>query len=82
MHTLDKLERAIAAVEQLGYRVRQDWLGGGSGGGGTGGGGCEIRGQKWLFLDLSQSPADQLDVVTEVLRREAADRAAGMRKSA
>jgi hypothetical protein len=76
MHTLDKLERAIAAVEQLGYRVRQEWLGAAAGGGSIGSGDCEIRGQKWLFLDLSQSPADQLDVVTEVLRREAADRQA------
>ena len=31
MHTLDKLERAIAAVEKLGYRVRQEWLGGSGG---------------------------------------------------
>jgi len=66
MHTLDMLERAIAAVEKLGYRVRQEWLGG------DGGGGCEIRGQKWLFLDLAQNPADQLEVVADVLRREAA----------
>ena len=71
MHTLDKLQRAISAVDKLGYRVRQEWLGG-SGNGGSSGGGCEIRGQKWLFLDLAQSPADQLDVVTDVLRREAA----------
>jgi len=78
MHTLDKLQRAIAAVEKLGYRVRQEWLGGsvgvGGGNGGSGGGGCEIRGQKWLFLDLAQSPAEQLDIVVEVLRRETADR--------
>ncbi len=66
MHTLDRLDRAIAAVERLGYRVRHEWLGG------DGGGGCEIRGQKWLFLDLAQSPADRLEVVDELLRREAA----------
>jgi len=66
MHTLDRLERAIAAAEKLGYRVRQEWLGG------DGGGDCEIRGQKWLFLDLAQNPADQLEVVADVLRREAA----------
>lgn len=71
MHTVDLLERAIRALERLGYRVRQDWLDG------SDGGGCEIKGQKWLFLDLAASPVEQLHVVAEVLSRElAAGRAA------
>ena len=67
MHTVDLLERALLAVEGLGYRVRQDWLDGQ-------GGGCEIKGQKWLFLDLASGPAEQLHLVAEVLAREVAER--------
>jgi hypothetical protein len=64
MHTADLLDHALRAAEQLGYKVRQEWLSGG------GGGDCEIKGQKWLFIDLSLSLADQLHVVVEALRRE------------
>ena len=64
MHTADLLDQALRAAEQLGYKVRQEWLGGGSSGD------CEIKGQKWLFIDLSQSLPDQLHVVVEALRRE------------
>ncbi|MBI2825438.1 MAG: hypothetical protein HYX69_12195 [Planctomycetia bacterium] len=66
MHTVDLLERALRAAQRLGYRVRQDWLDG------SGGGGCEIKGQKWLFLDLAASPVEQLHVVADVLSRELA----------
>jgi hypothetical protein len=67
MDTIDLLERALRAVEGLGYRIRQDWLEGQ-------GGGCEIKGQKWLFLDLASAPAEQLHLVAEVLSREVAHR--------
>jgi hypothetical protein len=62
MHTVDLLEQSLEAAKALGYRVRQEWLGG------SGGGGCEIKGQKWLFLDLALSPADQLAQVADALR--------------
>ena len=65
MHTVDLLQKAVALAEQLGYRVRQEWLDGG-------GGDCEIRGQKYLFLDLAAEPLDQLGLLLEVLRREPA----------
>ena len=58
------LEEAIALARQAGYRVRQDWLGG------SGGGDCEIKGQKWIFLDLAVGPLDQLELVLDTLRRE------------
>ncbi|HVU90128.1 MAG TPA: hypothetical protein VHD36_22545 [Pirellulales bacterium] len=67
MHTVELLERALRAAEGLGYRVRQDWLDGP-------GAGCEIKGEKWLFLDLASSPLDQLDVVAGVLSRELGQR--------
>jgi hypothetical protein len=64
MHTVELLEAALAAARQAGYRVRDEWLGG------SGGGGCEIRGQKWLFLDLALAPSDQLEQVVETLARD------------
>lgn len=61
MHTVELLDEAVAVAQQLGFVVRQEWLGGNSGC-------CEMRGQKWLFIDLAQSPQDQLDLVVGVLR--------------
>ena len=66
MHTVELLQEALTLAERLGYNVRQEWLGGQSGGG------CEIKGRKWLFLDLALGPMDQLDLVLETLRREPA----------
>ena len=67
MHTVDLLDRALRAVEGLGYRIREEWLDGRSGD-------CEIQGQKWLFLDLADSPGEKLCIVASVLSREAARR--------
>jgi hypothetical protein len=64
MHTVDLLELALEAAKTLGFRVRQEWLGG------SGGGGCEIKGHKWIFLDLALSPVDQLAQVAEALRAD------------
>jgi len=64
MHTVELLEAAIQVARQLGYQVRQDFLGG------SGGGACEIKGQKWLFLDLAQGPTDHLEQVLDALGHE------------
>lgn len=61
MHTVDLLEQALTLAAALGIRVRQEWLGG------SGGGSCEIRGQRWLFVDLAQTPAEQFAQVAEAL---------------
>jgi hypothetical protein len=66
MHTVDMLEELLAIARRLGYGIRQDWLGG------SGGGGCEIAGQKWIFIDLALTAAEQLDQVAETLRAEPA----------
>ncbi len=66
MHTVDLLDEAVALAERLGYRVRNEWLGG------SGGGGCEVRGSRWIFLDLALGPAEQLEQVLATLRREPA----------
>jgi hypothetical protein len=64
MHTVALLAHALNLAERLGYTVRQEWLDG------NGGGGCELRGRKFLFIDLAISPADQLEIVVRVLRSE------------
>ena len=64
MHSVELLREAIDLAKQLGYALRQDWLGG------SGGGACEIRGRKVLFLDVASGPADQLDQVLDALVRD------------
>ena len=64
MHTVELLEQACDVAEQLGYRTRQEWLGG------TGGGACEFAGRKWIFIDLALSVCEQLEQVTEALRQD------------
>jgi hypothetical protein len=64
MHTVELLQEALDAARQVGYEVRQDWLGG------NGGGHCLVRGRKWLLLDIAQSADEQLDVVADALRAE------------
>lgn len=65
MHTVELLEEALAAVKQLGYDVRLEWLE-------TGGGVCEFGGRRWLFVDLAQTAAEQLAQVRDVLVHERA----------
>ena len=64
MHTVELLQQAVDLAERLGYKVRQEWLGG------SGGGGCELYGRKVLFLDLATGPEDQFDQVLDTLRHE------------
>lgn len=64
MHTVELLESALLAATQAGYRIRREWLGGM-------GGACELRGQKWIFLDEGLTPAEQLELVLDALRRDA-----------
>lgn len=66
MHTVELLDEALKVAEQLGYLVRQEWLGG------AGGGGCEIKGRRHLFIDLALSVPDQLHLALDVLERERA----------
>jgi len=66
MHTVEFLEQALSVAEGLGYKIRQEWLGG------TGGGACEFAGQKWIFVDLALSAIEQLDQVTDALQNDPA----------
>ncbi len=62
MHTVALLREAIRVAGEAGYKVRQEWLGGAPGGG------CEIRGRKWLFLNLHLGPGEQLEEVLSTLK--------------
>ena len=64
MHTVFVLEEALEFAERLGYRIRQEGLGG------TGGGRCEFNGQKWLFVDLALNVVEQLEQVLSALRED------------
>jgi hypothetical protein len=61
MHTVEMRERMIRLAEDLGYTVRQEWLGG------AGGGLCEFGGRRHIFLDLALSAVEQLDQIANAL---------------
>ena len=63
MHTVELLEQAIALAEERGFVVRQDWLSGSTAGA------CELKGRRWLLIDLALSPREQLDLVLDALKR-------------
>lgn len=62
MHTIEKLEKAIAEAVARGYEVRLEPLGGASGGW------CEFGKRKWIFVDITASVAEQLEQVRSALR--------------
>lgn len=59
MNTIERLRAALDAARQSGYEVRTEHLDG------MGGGACEVLGRKQLFVDVSQSPREQLEQVLE-----------------
>ncbi len=61
MQTFELLKESLLLAESLGYGIRHEWLGG------AGGGRCEIAGRKWLFVDISLNPVEQLDQVVQAL---------------
>ncbi len=61
MHTVELLEQALAAARQMGFDVREEYLGG------SGGGSCLLRGRKCLFVDLALTPNEQLDQVLSAI---------------
>jgi hypothetical protein len=64
MSTIEQIDQLVEVARQLGYRVRYDYFGG------TGGGVCEFSGNKWLFLDLALTSAEQLDQLVSALANE------------
>ena len=66
MHTVELMEQGIAALESMGYGVREEYLGG------AGGGVCEIAGRKWVFIDLALNKSEQLNQILEALQNDPA----------
>lgn len=64
MRTVELLEQTLEIARQLGYRVREECVGG------NGGGSCVVRGQKWLFLDPSFDIPDQLALACEAIQSD------------
>jgi hypothetical protein len=64
MHTVEILEQAVDLAIRLGYTVRQESFAG------SGGGACELKGRKFLFLDLDLGPEEQLEQTIGALRHE------------
>ncbi len=64
MHTVELLEQVLQVAEHLGYGIRHEWLGG------QGCNACEFGGRKWLFVDLAVSTPEQLDQISEALKRD------------
>ncbi len=61
MRIVEQLEQCLDLARHLDYGIRYEWLDG------SGGGGCEIAGKKWIFVDLAQTPVEQLDQVIEAI---------------
>ncbi|MFK7766319.1 MAG: hypothetical protein AB8B55_03675 [Mariniblastus sp.] len=64
MSTIELIDQLVDIASQLGYRVRYDYFGG------TGGGICEFSGNKWLFMDLALTSAEQLEQLKDALANE------------
>lgn len=64
MNAAGLLAEAIELARKLDFQIREEFLEG------AGGGHCEFAGKKWLLLDVTQSPREQLDDVADALRSE------------
>jgi hypothetical protein len=64
MHAAALLAEALELARRLGYQVREEDLEG------AGGGHCAFAGRKWLLLDITQSPREQLADVIDAVRGE------------
>lgn len=64
MSSAEQLAVALRLCQDLGYTIRQEYLGG------SGGGACELRGRKYVFVDLALHVTEQLEQVLEALRDE------------
>jgi hypothetical protein len=64
MHVVRLLAEATDLARQLDFHVREEYLDG------AGGGHCTFAGKKWLLLDVTQSPEEQLSDVADALRGE------------
>jgi hypothetical protein len=66
MDSLQLLAEALDLARQLGFEIREEWIGEGRGGV------CRIRGRKCLFLDAQLGPRERLQQVLNAVRGEPA----------
>ncbi len=66
MHAAALLAEALELARQMDFQIREEYLDG------AGGGHCAFAGKKWLLLDVTQSPQEQLADVADALRHEPA----------
>lgn len=66
MLTVELLDQAFDAARRAGYQIRQEWLDG------CQPGACIVKGKKWLFLDPTSSPREQLEDVLTTLSKDPA----------
>lgn len=64
MSTIEQIDQMVNIAEKLGYKVRYDYFGG------TGGGICEFSGNKFLFIDLALTSAEQFEILKDALDNE------------
>ena len=64
MHAAALLAEALELVRRCDYQIREEDLEG------AGGGHCSFAGKKWLLLDITQSPQQQLEDAVDALRCE------------
>ena len=64
MHTVELLSECLTVAQRLGYKVRQEWLGG------IGGGACDFGGHRWIFVDLGLNANEQLEQAASALRED------------
>jgi hypothetical protein len=68
MHAPALLAEALKLVREFDYQIREEYLEG------AGGGHCSFAGKKWLLLDVTQTPREQLADALDALRCEPAVR--------
>ncbi len=64
MHAAALLAEALEQLRRCEYQIREEDLEG------AGGGHCSFAGKKWLLLDITQSPQQQLEDAVDALRCE------------
>ena len=64
MRQVELLERALEAITQQGFQIREECVGG------SGGGICIFRNQKWFFVDPLLEVGEQLELACDALRVE------------
>lgn len=62
VNSVQLLQEAIDLAKGAGYRLREERLDCGAGDV------CEVRGERWIFLDVEATPQEQLEIVLEALR--------------